>query len=223
VAHKEPNFRFSSDWTKEEIEEIHADYQIIQTIPINIEIEAENKIYDFGSVEKYLRNASSIAIQDCKCRNEKRHCDAPLDVCMLLNWRAEKALRCGKRNVRRASLNEALSTLRRSVDSGLVLTSIVRKGDESPNTICSCCSCCCYTLSGVLRFGLASHLLSSDMTAMDREIVCSDCGRCVDRCHFGARIFVGKKMVHNPDRCFGCGLCVPTCPDKVISLKQRVS
>jgi electron transport complex protein RnfB len=222
MAHRRPGFRFPNDWTAEEIEDIHAEYLSVETIPVNVEIEIEHRIYDFGSVEKYLREARIIAIQDCKCRTERRHCDAPLDVCILLNWRAEKAITKGTRNIHTVTFDGAIDALRRGNEAGLVLTSIIRKGDDSPNTICSCCSCCCYTLSGMLRFGLSTHMLSSNLVASNKDSNCIDCGRCVDWCHFGAREMVEGEMKYDSTRCFGCGLCVSTCPTKTVTLKERI-
>jgi Pyruvate/2-oxoacid:ferredoxin oxidoreductase delta subunit len=222
MAHRKPGFRFPDDWTAEEIEDIHSDYLAVETIPVNVNIEVENRVYDFGTVEKYLRKAHTIAIQDCKCRSERRHCDAPVDVCILLNWRAEKAITRGTKNVRVASIDDAINALRRGNEAGLVLTSIIRKGDDAPNTICSCCSCCCYTLSGMLRFGLSTHMLSSSLVASEKNSGCIDCGQCVDRCHFGAREMVEGEMIYDSNRCFGCGLCVSTCPTKTVSMRQRI-
>jgi ferredoxin len=221
MAHRKPGFRFSNDWTAEEIKDIHSDYISVETITVNVEIEIENRFYDFGTVEKYLNKANTIAIQDCKCRTERRHCDTPLDVCILLNWRAEKAITKGSKNAHFATVDEALDALRRGNEAGLVLTSIIRKGDDAPNTICSCCSCCCYTLSGMLRFGLSTHMISSNQVSCEKNVGCIDCGRCVDRCHFDARKMVDGEMRFDSSKCFGCGLCVSTCPVRAIYLREK--
>ncbi|HOO54622.1 MAG TPA: 4Fe-4S binding protein [Methanothrix sp.] len=50
---------------------------------------------------------------------------------------------------------------------------------------------------------------------------CSGCGRCVDRCHFGANRLVDGKIATDPGRCYGCGLCVSTCPSEARRLVER--
>jgi acyl-homoserine lactone acylase PvdQ len=47
------------------------------------------------------------------------------------------------------------------------------------------------------------------------------CGTCVDKCHFGSRKMVNGKLEVNLDRCFGCGLCVSTCPTNAIMLTEN--
>lgn len=52
---------------------------------------------------------------------------------------------------------------------------------------------------------------SEYLAATDSES-CINCGECVDRCIFDARIFYDKKMEYDPAACLGCGLCVTVCP-----------
>ena len=59
---------------------------------------------------------------------------------------------------------------------------------------------------------------------------CRLCGRCVQRCHFGAFYHDGtsqerrgkekKNVAFNSDLCWGCGLCANTCPDKAIAMEK---
>ncbi|MHA2232128.1 MAG: 4Fe-4S binding protein [Candidatus Hodarchaeales archaeon] len=44
----------------------------------------------------------------------------------------------------------------------------------------------------------------------------------MDRCQFQARSWGEEdEIAFDPDRCFGCGLCVTTCPEEAIQLAQR--
>ena len=95
------------------------------------------------------------------------------------------------------------------------------KGDDYPKIICSCCACCCHSLAGYLRFGIAKHVLKSDLVAVDDKGVCTDCGVCVERCVFGAREIVGGTLTYYAEQCFGCGLCISTCPTEAISLVDK--
>ncbi|MBI4304105.1 MAG: 4Fe-4S binding protein [Chloroflexi bacterium] len=52
---------------------------------------------------------------------------------------------------------------------------------------------------------------------------CNGCGRCVQRCQFGALKFEVTTNQANIDqyRCFGCGICAQVCARDAISLKRR--
>ena len=50
---------------------------------------------------------------------------------------------------------------------------------------------------------------------------CVGCGRCVDRCHFGANRLLDGKILTDPEMCYGCGLCVSTCPSEARWLAER--
>ncbi len=49
---------------------------------------------------------------------------------------------------------------------------------------------------------------------------CIECGLCRENCRFGA---INKSYQVDPFSCEGCGVCVIVCPEKAISLEERVS
>lgn len=59
-----------------------------------------------------------------------------------------------------------------------------------------------------------------DIVDWDRD-KCIECGRCVERCHFGANRFINGGIETDLDRCYGCGLCVSTCPAGARRLVER--
>lgn len=221
LDYKKKGFRFENDWTVEGIHRQRREYIETITIPVNVEIDARQWIYSFSEAEDILRKANKIIVQDCLCRGKFVNCDLPLPTCFSLDERAEMALERSRRNPKEIDMDEALEILRCSHDAGLVLTSILREGDDFPKTLCNCCSCCCYTLSGIVRFGLGNLLLTSNMIAEDDRTLCVDCAVCVDRCQFGARRFIENEMVYDPRECFGCGLCVSTCRAQAIKMIPR--
>jgi Fe-S-cluster-containing hydrogenase component 2 len=44
----------------------------------------------------------------------------------------------------------------------------------------------------------------------------------VQRCQFHARDLVDGKLKFNQAKCFGCGLCVTTCPTNSVRLIKRI-
>ncbi len=220
-SHRQRGYRFPDDWTVEAIQEQRRDYLQTVTIPVHVQLELHHRVYDFQSVDAFLRQASKIVVQDCPCRTRRGHCDAPRDVCLLLDDRADAALQHRDRRPREVTVHQAREGLQRAHDAGLVLTSILRDGDAYPKTVCSCCSCCCYSLSGIVRFGLHGLVEPSTKIACTDPSTCTACGVCVDRCHFAARTIREGVLVFDPAKCLGCGLCASTCPAHAISLIDR--
>jgi len=210
------------DWTREELMRDYVEKYTPVTIPVNISIHGQQMVLDLSTVEGMLKDAEVITVQDCGCRARFHKCDAPLDVCISLNDEARDAM---KRGAKRVSLAQALVVLQRSHKAGLVHMAYLTKDQEKPEIICSCCSCCCHSLSALVRFGIPDHVVASEYVAQQNYDTCSSCGTCVQRCQFRARELdpVESKLVFNPAKCFGCGLCVSTCPTKSITLINRSS
>jgi len=210
--------REQKDWTREELLKDYVNRMTPITVPVNISIQGQQTVLDLSSVENLLRSAEMITLEDCGCRAKWHKCDAPLDVCLSLGDEAREAM---KRGARRISLAQALVTLKRSHEAGLVHLAFTYKGKEKPEVICSCCFCCCHSLSALVRFGIPDHVVASEYIASNNDETCDNCGTCVKRCQFHARQLVNDKLVFNQTKCFGCGLCVTTCPTKSITLVER--
>lgn len=207
------------DWTREELMKEYVSKWTPVTVPVNITIHGQQTVLDMSSAESILRTAEVIAVQDCGCRERFHRCDGPLDVCITMDSHARDSVKNG---ARRISPAQALVVLQRSHNAGLVHMAFTSKGEEKPEVICSCCSCCCHSLSAVVRFGIPEHVVASEYVAQQNYDSCSNCGTCVGRCQFKARqLDEDNKLVFNQDRCFGCGVCVSTCPTKSITLVKR--
>jgi len=213
--------RYENDYTLEELEKIYSDIETTVAVPVNVAIKAEHRVLDLSRMEEILRGAERIVLQDCGCKVDKGNCDAPKDVCLSIDEAADYEQESGRYNPREIDLNEALDTLRRSHEAGLVHMAYTMEGDDRPTIICSCCPCCCHTLSGLLRFGIAKHVLTSDMVSETDPEACDDSGACAERCVFGARDMVDGKLSYDPEKCFGCGLCVSTCSNSAITLVRK--
>jgi len=223
MEHRKQGYRFENDWTIEHLE--NRTFQAIQmalTIPVNVKIKAENYVLSLDMVKEILRGAYKISVTDCKCRERRGNCDSPRETHINLNEAAEHNIRSGIS--REIDLDEALGILEKTHQAGLVHMALGQGEFYEPgviNTVCSCCSCCCSLLSGILRFGLAPHLIIPQAYSVNDLSACDDCGICVERCHFGARKMVDGSLAFDPDLCFGCGLCVSACPTHAITLVEK--
>jgi Pyruvate/2-oxoacid:ferredoxin oxidoreductase delta subunit len=208
-------------YSEEELGDIASSLEFATTIPVNIEIEAEQRVFDVAEVEAMLRSSKYIFLNDCGCRTRHNNCNNPLDTCLAINVSLDYPEKGEGVNSRRITVEEALDVLRRSHEAGLVHMAYVGKGEEKPQLICSCCTCCCHTLGGLLHYGISTQVLTSKLIAEDETQKCISCGKCVERCVFGARTMVDGKLIYDTSRCFGCGLCISRCPTNAIKLVKR--
>ena len=195
MAHRKKGYRFEDDWPPENQEYIFQNYKEAVTVPVNVEVEGEHIVLNLENVKQILSGASLISLMDCGCRTIYRHCNAPLNVCLDVNEVAERHIDIGW--AREITLDEAMEVLKKSHEAGLVHMAYGHGEFHEPgviNSVCSCCSCCCGVLSGILRFGLAPHLLTSPATSVTDESSCTSCGACVDRYQFGAREIVDGSL-----------------------------
>jgi H+/Na+-translocating ferredoxin:NAD+ oxidoreductase subunit B len=113
---------------------------------------------------------------------------------------------------------EALATLRRAADAGLVHS--VSNSREGIWYICNCCTCSCGILRGLADLGMANVIARSAFVSQVDEALCAGCGLCVDRCQFDALAFETVAEVDR-FRCVGCGVCVTACPEGALALIRR--
>lgn len=218
---RSPDYKDMRFYSEEEVQRIAEELEKAVTIPVNIEIELEHRIYDFLEVKEILEGARRIVVQDCGCKTEYRNCDAPRDVCISLDEIADELLEKTKYNPREIDVDEAVGVLQRSHEAGLVHMAYTMRGEEKPGLVCSCCPCCCHTLGSLARGGIHTLILTSKYIAAYNRDKCIECAECVERCVFQARRVERGKLVYDQSKCFGCGLCVSICPMEAISLVPR--
>jgi ferredoxin len=210
------------DWTKKELKKEYIDTMTAVTIPVNISIEGQQRIFNITEAKKILNGARLIAVGTCGCRTRVKKCDSPVDVCIALDKLAEDKIKRGL--AKKTNIEQAFEALRRSHEAGLVHMAYSYKTNEKPDYLCSCCSCCCHSMSAVVRFNMPEaigHVLASKYIAVNNLETCVGCGTCVERCQFKTRHLENNELIFDEKQCFGCGICVSTCPTKSISMRTR--
>ena len=190
-----------------------------QMIPVHVDLSSTQVVLAQPEMRDLLARAAIIAVGDCGCRRDARVCDHPLDVCLAVDAEARSEIE--KHAWRAISLDEALSVLERSHRAGLVHVAY-RKPGEPVTLICSCCTCACSPLRELKGRDYHEVVTESAYVARVDASACAGCGRCVERCPFGAFRWNGTdRPVFRAAACFGCGLCVSTCPAGAISFVGR--
>lgn len=189
-----------------------------KVIPVAESFSTRQWVLPTEQVLEILRQAKSVAVQNCVCRTHYKRCDNPLEVCFLLNEVGDTFVRKGK--ARHVDLQEAAEILKKANESGLIHLSLYMP-DHQVFALCSCCSCCCHDLQLVRQLERTDLMVRSEYVAVTQAEDCTHCGVCVERCVFAARILRDGQMEYTKAACLGCGLCVTTCPAQAISMEVR--
>lgn len=189
-----------------------------KVIPISESLEPCQYVLPTEQVSELLKQARSIALAECDCRKHYQRCDNPLEVCIYLNDFADKFVSLNQ--ARYVTIDQALNVVKIANEKGLVHLSLYRP-DHEIYALCSCCPCCCHDLQIILLYNRKDLTVRSDYVALTDFDSCSHCGTCIDRCIFDARYWEDDEMRYNSALCYGCGLCVTTCPAEAIVMKKN--
>lgn len=196
--------------------------QYHRVIPVNESIKVDLEVQPFESAVGLVNSAQAWGVLDCICRKQKaligEGCDHPVDVCMTLA--NVPGAFDGNPVVRAQSREEALSTLQRAAEAGLVHS--VSNNQKGVHYICNCCTCSCGVLRGIAELGIANVVAHSSYVNQVDDLLCNGCETCLDYCQFGA-LSMGETAVVliNTVRCVGCGVCVPHCPNEALGMVLR--
>lgn len=192
-----------------------------RVIPVNESVRMDMEVQPFESAVDIVSHAQAWGVMDCICRRQKAligdPCEHPVDVCMVFHRRPGAFE--GNPVVRALSKEQAMDTLRRAADAGLVHSVSNKKEDLS--YICNCCTCSCGILRGMAEMGIANVVARSAFVNHTDEDLCTACEACLDYCQFDALTLEDFVVSVNPIRCVGCGVCVPHCPEEALALVRR--
>jgi Fe-S-cluster-containing hydrogenase component 2 len=95
-----------------------------------------------------------------------------------------------------------------------------------PMVVCNCEFPYCMAMRARMNYGLKNITRKGHYLAFIQKEKCDGCGgvpRCVQRCQFGALAYsvTDKATFVNYLRCFGCGVCRPSCTRGALSVIPR--
>lgn len=194
--------------------------QVHRVIPVQQSVRTNLAVEPYESAADIIAKAQAWGVTDCICRQQQaligEPCGHPLDVCMILSDRPGAF--DGATAIHALTQEEALATLRRAAEAGLVHS--VSNSREGLQYICNCCTCACGILRGMAELGIANVVARSSFVNQVDESLCIGCGACVAACPFGA-LSVGDVATVDTVRCVGCGVCTLACPQNALSLIRR--
>jgi ferredoxin len=120
--------------------------------------------------------------------------------------------------IRSLTRKQALATLRRAAEAGLVHS--VSNSQHGHWYLCNCCTCSCGILRGLAEMGVSNVVARSSFVNHVEEEGCVGCELCVEFCPFEALTCDGLAQVDEA-RCVGCGVCAVHCPEGALWLIPR--
>lgn len=197
-----------------------ADPPVHRVIPVDRTVRVDMEVRPYESAAEIVAANRAWGVVDCICRKQKaligEPCGHPLDVCMTLS--PVPGAFDHSPTIRALTQDEALATLRRAAEAGLVHS--VSNSQEGLWYICNCCTCSCGILRGMAELGMANVVARSAFVNQVDADACLACGACVDQCAFSA-LTLGDVVRVDTVRCVGCGVCVPVCPEGALGLVRR--
>ena len=189
-------------------------------IPVMESVRIDMEIHPYESAASIIDSAAAWGVLDCICRKQKAligdPCEHPVDVCMALS--ARPGAFDNTTVVKAQTRVEALDTLQRAAQAGLVHS--VSNSQSGVTYICNCCTCSCGILRGLADLGIANVVARSAFVNTLDESRCIACEDCIPACQFGA-LSMNTFVVINGMRCVGCGVCVLACPEGALRLERR--
>ena len=213
---------FEEYYTQSFVEVLRTKPQVHRVLPVNESIKVDMEVRPHENAADLVKSAQAWGVLDCICRKQKEligdPCGHRLDVCMTLS---EVPHAFDNQTVVRAlTKEEALSTLQRAADAGLVHS--VSNNQKGLNYICNCCTCSCGILRGMAEVGIANVVARSSYVNQVDDLLCNACETCLDYCQFDALAMSDDAIVQvNSVRCVGCGVCVLQCPSEALGMVMR--
>ncbi len=194
-----------------------------RVIPLNTTLKRIPTLAPTEEIINIIRRVPALGIGWCYCRKKNQNCDNPIWTCIHIGT-AKRLDELGNQiPLKSATVEEVEALLYEAERLGLVHQLITAPSPDYVYVICNCCPCCCTMLRNALVYQLHGVVLSSNFIAEHKNNNCTSCGRCVERCYFGARKIENDSLVFDPKKCVGCGLCVSVCPTDAIQLARRPS
>ena len=197
-----------------------------KVIPLNVNLDIETKFLPSQEILALLSRSNVTGISNCYCRETQRkhsntpNCDHPIKTCIHIGFgKSLREIPYKSENLVKVSKKEIKQLLEESDRRGLVHQIIYFPNPLFYYVVCNCCPCCCVIMNKFLKSG-SPQMIRSDFIAYTDLTKCNDCGFCEQYCNFGARKIIEKQLKFFSELCFGCGLCVSKCPEKVITLKR---
>ncbi len=202
-------------------------------VPAYASIKDLSGVLPYENFPEMLKAQELIATVPCPCRycaeGTGEHCDTHAEAadwaCLQFGRGADYAIARG--SGKELSIEEALRLGDAVEKSGLLHTWENSSAMADLKWSCQCCRDCCILAISLDQAGLPLDKTweKSRYQAFVNQSDCDGCQDCIDRCLFDAIEMVKSegskklKAVVDPEKCFGCGVCVVGCDPAALKMK----
>lgn len=163
-----------------------------------------------------------IAVGDCRCRLAVKTCDHPMPTDIVIRSGAEAWLWAFPDNYHVIDKDEAIGIVEECARQDMfpmVFIHCSTASSVNEYVICNCCTCGCKVHLLNRTMGQENFpLRDGGFRSFHDPGKCKRCGRCVDRCPFGAIALEGN-LIRITD-CYGCGICEQVCENGAYTVKR---
>ncbi len=193
-----------------------------RVVPINQAIAPGNQISPTEEILEIIRRQPAVSLGWCYCR---RRGGVPMDNpwmwgCIHIGLAQSLEKLAKVKPLKSAKIEEVEALVRRADKEGFIHQLVTAPNKNYIYVICSCDPKYCVMLKNLGQFP-ATNLVESHFISTRDTQKCNHCGTCESRCWFGARRLKNGTLVFDPTHCYGCGICVSTCPQHAILLERR--
>jgi ferredoxin len=177
-------------------------------------------------VESIAGAGYTIAVGTCPCRRARNEISdtVPNNTDMVFGRWAEEYLDNYPGLYTRVSREEALELVESFDRHGFIHQIYgfpVREGASF--VLCNCAKDVCIPLQAQRDRGYPAFRKGRSLAVVDAGacVGIDECGACIARCPFGARVPGGGKASVVGENCYGCGVCVTACRGRATRLERR--
>ncbi len=191
-------------------------------VPINQAIAPGNQISPTEEILEIIRRQPAVSLGWCYCRRRGGvSMDNPwMWGCIHIGLAQSLEKLAKVKPLKSAKIEEVEALVRQADKEGFIHQLVTAPNKDYIYVICSCDPKYCVMLKNLGHFP-ATNLVESHFVSTRDTIKCVNCGTCATRCWFGARRLKNGLLVFDPTHCYGCGVCVSTCPERAIILERR--
>jgi len=187
-------------------------------VEVNAQIPDPRQVLPMDVISKMIKVAELIALSNCYCRSAKQilgdGCEHPLETCFYFDELAQMKLQTDY--ARQVDYEEAMQVLYECETQGLVHN--VSNCEGKIQTLCNCCECSCAVLKAWNRGMRNTTSPSRFVIALDSD-ACTLKKDCLAVCPVQALSIADERLAINEEKCLGCGLCIPACPQGALHLE----
>lgn len=201
----------------------------LRIVPVDQSIETKDVVRSYDVIRDLVKGngLGPYAVAPCICRVEQEHkgieYSRPLETCLTFGLFAQYTIDNG---IGKALTQEQLMAKLKECEEAALIP--FATNSQKIFNMCMCDTDACQLLRNLKIFDKPSEQVHSTYFAKIDPSLCSECETCLDRCQLDAiseSLLSGSAdemaLCVDTDRCIGCGLCVPSCPEEAIKLQPK--